>query len=155
MVDLGNWSRLSAMPQVGLPDLVGIYASAADIAGSKFDPVSMGMRKSQDMIAEQQKTGQRVEIPQITAASLSVNDPQEVRLVSPQDVELAGSQFPDTHPDAWIKKLANDGLSLLMVGPLGPHQADTMEELLADMYLGALPTALYAYPDGVGVAGPS
>lgn len=155
-MDVGNWTRLKSMKEVGLPDLVGVYASAADIAGSGFDPTAVGMRKSEDMRTEQQeKKGQLVEIPRITDAALSLNHPYEVRIVDNHDTELAGCRFPDTHDQWWIDRLANDGLALLLVGPVTPYEATTFKEFLSTTYMGVLPVALYQYDAGVGVVGPS
>ena len=155
MVDVGNWTRMNSMKEAGLPDLVGVYASAADISASRFDPVSMGMRKSEDMIAEQQRTGQLVEIPQISEAALSVNNRHEAKLLADGGAELAGSRFPDTHPDVWTNRLAQDGQVLLLVGPVPPYEAPTFMEFLSTTYLGVLPVAIYHYDTGVGVVGPS
>lgn len=156
MMDVGNWTRLKSMKEAGLPDLVGVYASAADIAGSGFDPDSMGMRRSEDLRAEQQeKKGQPVELPKITSAALSINAPHEVRIVDHHDNELAGSRFPDTHEQWWTDRLANDGLALLLVGPVTPYEATTFKEFLSTTYVAVLPLALYQYDAGVGVTGPS
>lgn len=155
MVDLGYWARMPSLKHAGLADLVGVYASTADISGSGFDPDSAGMRTTKDMLAEQQRTQQPVQVPHLSSIALSVDDPHELRLVNREGDELAGSRFDDTHPPEWINKLANDGQVILLVGPVSPHTTSDPRELLSGAYLGVLSLAIYQYETGIGVVGPS
>lgn len=155
MVDLGYWTRMPSLKQAGLADYVGVYASTADISGSRFDPHSAGMQTTKAMLAQQQRTRQPVQVPHISNSSLSVNDPHELRLLDAAGYELAGSRFSDTHPEEWTTKLANDGQVIFLVGPVPPHEAPTFMEFLSEAYIGVLSVAVYQYPTGVGVVGPS
>lgn len=149
-MDLGHWMRMASLKDLGGPDLAAVYASGADIRGSKFDPAASGMKLGSALIDEQKRTGAAlVALPFVEGYGISLLNKHEVNIVDRDSREVAGSQFPEPHPADWLSKVSADGKLVMITGALAPAAAANLGELFEKNHIGVL--SLMAWTDEHGV----
>lgn len=137
-----EWVRTTAFGEI-LPE-AGIAGTPLALITKHHPPASLGM-------LDLSTAPTRVRIPDLENIGIAVNNPTEVRFVDADGNELFGAEFDDEHPREWIDALAAQGRALLIIAPKGPAAYETFQDWLAEAWVGMVPTAIYAWADGVGI----
>ena len=135
-----EWVRTAACGEA-LPE-AGIAGTPLALAIKHHTPASLGM-------LDLSTAPNPVRVPDLENIGIAVNNPTEVRFIGPDGNELFGAEFDDEHPREWIDALAAQGRALLAIAPKGPTAYATIQDWLAEAWVGMVPTAIYAWPDGV------
>lgn len=138
-----DWVRVTTAG--GVLPAAGLAGTPLELSTAGHTPESLGM-------LQLRTAAQRVEIPEITAFGISLNIPTEARFTDSEGDELFGAQFEDEHPEEWISAIAQQGKALIVIADDIPARYPTIQDWLTSAWMGLARTAIYVWPDGIGIA---
>lgn len=140
-----EWARLGPMELFG--NVPGVAGTIAELALSGLSPAALG--------ASPLDPTTRSEVPKAQGYAIDVSRPTEVDIVDSTGTTVCGAGFTDEHPPEWIHALSDAGLVVLLVTPKGISSYADWTLLLRDAHVVALPLAVRAWSDGIGIVPPA